>query len=123
MLGKAIPACLGVTPEKIAILLTIALSAVGVTADYFLKVASSDPHPVRTWSFAVGALIYVSMAFGWVFVMRHLRLANIGVFYSISTVLLLALIGVVFFRENLRPHETIGVILAVVSLILLGRLS
>jgi uncharacterized membrane protein len=61
-------------------------------------------------------------AFGWVFVMKHLKLATISVLYSVSLVLLTA-IGIVLFRESLNYFEVIGIVLAVVSLVLLMRFA
>jgi multidrug transporter EmrE-like cation transporter len=62
-------------------------------------------------------------AFGWVFVMKHLKLATIGVVYSVSMVLLLTAIGIVFFREFLNYYEIAGLIMANASLILLVRFA
>ena len=68
-------------------------------------------------------MVYASTAFGWVFVMKHLKLATISVVYSVSMVLLLTTIGVVFFRESLNYYEIVGLIMAVDSLILLVRFA
>ena len=40
--------------------------------------------------------------------MRHLKLATIGVVYSVSMILLLTAIGVVVFRESLNAYEVAG---------------
>ena len=53
--------------------------------------------------------------------MSRLKLATIGVLYSVSLVLLLTAVGVVLFRESLSYFEVIGIILAVASLVLLVR--
>jgi hypothetical protein len=66
----------------VAILVTVAFSVVGVLGDYFLKLASAYEQPLRTGWFYVGFTLYASTAFGWVFVMRHLKLATISVLYS-----------------------------------------
>jgi drug/metabolite transporter (DMT)-like permease len=55
--------------------------------------------------------------------MRHLKLATIGVVYSISMVLLLTAVGVVLFGESLNRYELAGIILAVASLVLLMRFA
>jgi drug/metabolite transporter (DMT)-like permease len=67
--------------------------------------------------------VYASTAFGWVFVMRHLKLATISVVYSISMVLLLTAVGVVLFGESLNRYELAGIVLAVASLVLLVRFA
>ena len=107
----------------VAVLVTIAFSAVGVVGDYFLKLASENESALRSKWFYLGFAFYASTAFGWVFVMKHLKLATIGVVYSVSMMLLLTGIGVVFFRESLNPSEIVGLLLAVASLFLLMRFA
>ena len=55
--------------------------------------------------------------------MRHLKLATIGVVYSVSMILLLTAIGVVLFREPLSGYEVAGLVMAVGSLVLLMRFA
>jgi drug/metabolite transporter (DMT)-like permease len=109
--------------RTIAVLITIAFSIVGVLGDYFLKLASGRGQPLRTTWFYLGFALYASTAFGWVFVMKYLKLATISVLYSVSLVLLLTVIGVFVFRESLNSFEMIGIALAVVSLVLLMRFA
>ena len=75
------------TPAAVAV--TIGFSILGVVGDYFLKLAADEEYSLRTLPFLVGFVVYASTAFGWVFVMKHLKLATIGVVYSVSMVLLL----------------------------------
>ena len=107
----------------LAVVVTVAFSLVGVLGDYFLKLASQRDHPLRTGWFYVGFALYASTAFGWVFVMRHLKLATISVLYSVSMILFLTAIGVVFFRESLNAFEVAGIVLALASLVLLVRFA
>jgi small multidrug resistance pump len=102
-----------------AVMVTIGFSLVGVVGDYFLKVASQSDAPLRTSSFVVGFAVYASTAFGWVFVMKHLKLATVGVVYSVSMVVLLTVVGVFLFGESLRSQEIVGIVLAIASLYLL----
>jgi len=109
--------------RTIAVFVTISFSLIGVLGDYFLKLASGREQPLRTGWFYVGFVLYASTAFGWVFVMRHLKLATISVLYSVSMVLLLTAVGVVMFRESLNYAELAGIVLAVASLVLLMRFA
>ena len=109
--------------KTIVVLVTILFSVIGVLGDYFLKLASAREQPLRAISFYLGFTLYASTAFGWVFVMKHLKLATISVLYSVSLVLLLTAIGVVLFRESLNHFEVIGIVLAVISLVLLMRFA
>ena len=106
-----------------AVLVTFAFSLVGVLGDYFLKLASGNERSLRTPWFYIGFTVYASTAFGWVYVMKSLKLATIGVIYSVSMIVLLTLVGVVFFRESLTLYEIAGVIMAIASLILLVRFA
>lgn len=109
--------------KTLAVLITIAFSVIGVLGDYFLKLASGREQSLRTNWFYLGFALYASTAFGWVFVMKHLKLATISVLYSVSLVLLLTAIGVFVFRESLNYFEVIGIALAVISLVLLMRFA
>lgn len=106
-----------------ALAVTIAFSVVGVLGDYFLKLASQEKFTFQSRWFYVGFALYASTAFGWVFVMKHLKLATISVLYSISMVVLLTAIGVTVFRESLSYYEMAGLAMAIGSLLLLMRFA
>jgi small multidrug resistance pump len=107
----------------IAYIVAAVMSGVGILGDYFLKRASSDTNPLASWTFALGLALYASTAFAWVFVMRHLKLATIGVIYSVCMILLLAGMGVFFFGESLSRTEMLGIVLAIASILLLARVG
>ena len=107
----------------LAVLVTIGFSIVGVVGDYFLKWASMEKNSLRSIWFYVGFALYASTAFGWVFVMKHLKLATIGVVYSVAMILLLTAIGVVGFKESLNGYEIAGLVMAIGSLVLLMRFA
>lgn len=107
----------------LAVLVTVGFSVVGVVGDYLLKLASARDQPLRSRWFYLGFAVYASTAFGWVFVMRHLKLATIGVVYSVSMILLLTGIGALAFGESLKAQEVVGLVMAVGSLILLVRFA
>jgi small multidrug resistance pump len=109
--------------KTVALFVTVAFSVVGVLGDYFLKLASAREQPLKTKWFYLGFALYASTAFGWVFVMKHLKLATIGIVYSVSMILLLTTVGVVFFHESLNYYEIAGIILAIASLVLLMRFA
>jgi len=108
---------------EVAILVTVGLCVVTVAGDYLLKRASSQATPFVSWWFVVGFVVYSSMAFGWIFVMRHLRFATLGAVYAVSSVLLLALVGVLFLGEPLKWQEGVGIGMAVGAIVLLTRFA
>src|SRR5262245_37077829 len=107
----------------LAVLVTVAFSLVGVLGDYFLKLSSAREQPLKAGWFYIGFALYASTAFGWVFVMRHLKLATISVLYSVSMVLLLTAVGALVFKESLNSFEVAGIVLALASLVLLIRFA
>ena len=109
--------------KTLAVIVTIAFSVVGALGDYFLKLASKAEDSLRTPWFYLGFALYASTAFGWVFVMKHLKLGTISVLYSISMVVLLTAVGVVVFRETLNYAEIAGVGMAIAAMILLVRFA
>jgi len=106
-----------------AVLVTVAFSAVGVVGDYMLKLASEKEQFLKSPWFYIGFVVYGSTAVGWVFVMRHLKLATIGVVYSVSMILLLTAMGALVFRESLSYYEIAGLAMAIGSLFLLIRFA
>lgn len=111
------------SPRTLAILITAGLSLLAVIGDYFLKRASSAEAPFKTAAFITGFVIYSSTAFGTVYVFRHLKLATSGGIYAVCLVVMLTLLGVVEFRETLRPPEILGLCMAVCALVLLTRFA
>ena len=55
--------------------------------------------------------------------MKHLKLAVVGVVYSVAMIVLLTTVGAIGFGESLGPREIAGVILAVASIVLLMRFA
>lgn len=98
----------------------ILLSAFGALADFFLKSSGNGEKYIRWNYFLAGFILYSSLAFGWFFLMKHIKLASIGVIYSLCTLILLALIGVLYFKESLSVSEWIGIILGGVAIALLA---
>jgi multidrug transporter EmrE-like cation transporter len=119
--GGGIHSAMGKT--TLALLLTFGFSLLGVLGDYFLKVASLAEKPFRTTAFYLGFAVYGSTAFGWLFAMRHLKLATISTVYSVCIILLLTTLGVSVFHERLSVTEVIGIGLALASLVLLIRFA
>jgi small multidrug resistance pump len=106
-----------------SVLLAIALAFVGVVADSFIKKASLAPSSFLSGWFVLGAAMYAATAFGWVYVMKSVKLETIGIYYSLSTVILLVLAGTFFFGERMTTPEWVGVCLGIISILLLGRFS
>ncbi|MFA6428543.1 MAG: transporter [Candidatus Buchananbacteria bacterium] len=104
------------------IIVVFFLSLIGVLGDYFVKSASQAAK--NDWlNLAIGALIYASTVLGWVYAMKHLKLASLGVYYGLFTTFILIIVGSYFFNERLNPWEIVGIGLGLTSLIILSRFT
>jgi small multidrug resistance pump len=103
------------------ILIIILLAGIGVMGDYFIKLSGNGPKYINHSYFLIGIAMYALTAFGWFYVMKHIKLSTLGIFYSITTVILLALVGTIFFKEHLNAYEIIGITLGIASLVILAR--
>jgi len=109
------------TTEATRILMVVGLTTIGVLADTALKLASAQRHALwNGWS-ALGFVLSGAFALVWLFLMRSMKLASVGVLYAVGSALLLVAIGVLFFDERLTPAESTGVVLATLAVLLLGR--
>ncbi|MGH8175115.1 MAG: SMR family transporter [Steroidobacter sp.] len=104
-------------------LLAIALSCVGVAADTLLKLASTQHRPFWNGWFFLGVLCTAGFAVVWVLLMQTMKLATAGVIYAVTSALMLVCIGIVFFGEKLNGAESTGVVMALMAVVLLGRLA
>ncbi len=101
----------------------VLISAVTATGDYFMKLAGNTEKYMDLKWFLIGLFLYLITAFAWFVAFKSIKVSSIGVIYGITTAVILAMIGVIFFHEKLSPVEIIGVILGLLSLILLLRFN
>lgn len=101
----------------------VLLSLMGVAGDLFLKFAGNGPKSVDVKLFIAGFVVYACTAFGWFYVLKHMKLSSLSVIYSIANILILVFIGVFYFRERLNIYEIIGIVGAIGSMVLLSRFA
>lgn len=92
-----------------------------IVADYFIKVASERDASLITWSFALGALLYVFSTVGWLYAMKGMSLAQVGVAYSVVTILALVAMGHFLFGEHVGARDMVGVGFAIVALVIMAK--
>lgn len=107
----------------ITILLSIILVGISVVGDIFIKKASLLAGFEGWKLLSVGFFIYGATAVVWFFLMRRMKLSLLGIVYALSTAILMALLGVFYFKEDITTPEIIGVMLGIASLILLYKFS
>lgn len=109
-------------PARVLTLLRILLLTIyTVEGDYFLKRASA--HSSRFWNidFFIGIFIYASTAFVWVMIYKSTKFSISGVLYSIMSLLIFVIIGVVMFGDKLSLLEVVGLVLGLSSIVILER--
>lgn len=111
------------TIKIIFILIGIGLSLITVFGDMLVKHASLKPKWTGWLILLAGALIYGLTALGWFFVMRKIKLSTLAITYSVSGVIFLTLVSVFYFREKIHPIEIFAIIMAIISLIIIGRFA
>lgn len=105
------------------IISVILLCLISVAGDCVLKIASEQNKPIFNRYFLLGYLLYSSTVFFWVWLFKYINLANLGVIYCATTLILLTLSGVLLFHERLTPTEMMGVVFAGASIFFLSRLA
>ena len=100
-------------------LILIVIVVITVLGDYFVKAASQQLGGLATRTFVLGALLYGLPAVGWFYLMQMHSLAAIGVFYSAVTLVLLAGMGTIVFKEAFGLREVAGLSLALASLVVM----
>jgi small multidrug resistance pump len=101
----------------------LVIAVLTLVGDYYLKLASQRDRSFATVAFVVGLIVYGSTAVGWVFVMKHMTLASIGVWYSMVTILLLTALGVFVFGESFTARDGLGIALAFAALVTMSRFA
>jgi undecaprenyl phosphate-alpha-L-ara4N flippase subunit ArnF len=99
----------------------VAVVAVTPFGDYLIKLATEKPAGLLSIHFIAGAALYGVPAIGWYYLMKNHSLALIGTFYSALTVILLALLGYVFFKESFGAREIVGISLAIYAVVVMNH--
>lgn len=110
--------------RTLPIIIVLLMSLLALLGDYFLKLAGNKESVfLEPRLFSLGFLCQGLSLLGWFYAMKHFNLATLGVYYSVSTILFLAVLGVVVFGERLTSYEIVGIGGAIASLILLWRFA
>lgn len=66
----------------------------------------------------IGALLYFTGTIFWAFSLRYETLSKAGIIFMLANIILIALAGILIFKENLSLINKIGIALGIVSIIL-----
>lgn len=110
--------------NMLILLLILSVTAVTVIGDYFIKLSGLNHSKyIDLKMFFLGLFFYFLTAFGWFYMMKYVKLVNLGFIYGAATAILLALVGYFLFNEQLNKYEIIGICLGLFSIFLLSRFS
>ena len=108
------------TDARLALLVAVALSALTALADSFVKKAA-ELGRVESGYMVLAAIIFGGSAFGWYFTLRHVNLATLGGVYCLTTILMLAISGTVFFGEKLSFADLFVIFMSLMAIAVFWR--
>ncbi len=103
------------------LIVVVLLAGFGVVGDFFIKLSGGGSEYVRYKYFFSGVFVYALSSAGWFYVMKNIKLSSLGIIYSITTAILLTLLGVLFFKEQLDRYDIIGIFLGIISIVILTK--
>ncbi len=104
-----------------SVIVALFLSFLTVYADYLLKLSSVKN--VLNYQFYLAASIYATTALGWFFVMKTMKLSTAGTIYGVSCMILLVLLSVFHFKEELNYFEMVGIVFGIISIVILAKFA
>lgn len=96
-------------------LLGVGLEIVG---DVFFKKWTIGGKPLLMW---VGFVIYAAGALFWAFSLKYEMLSKAISIFTILNLVIVALIGIIFFKENISALSKFGIVLGIISIVLIER--
>lgn len=105
----------------VSFLILTAITGLTLLGDYAIKVATAKDGGLLSPWFILGAIMYGLPAVGWFYLMKSHSLAMIGVMYSASTIILLALLGYFVFKEAFGWREAVGLTLAIAAVAVMSH--
>jgi drug/metabolite transporter (DMT)-like permease len=88
------------------------------TGDYFLKIGSNQSNPYIALQTLTGVALYATSAFGWIYVMQRVNLTVVGIIYSSSTIIILTLMSLYIFKEDVSAKQLLAVSFALIAVLL-----
>ncbi len=91
--------------------------------DSFIKRAGEGGSYIN-WKFLFsGMVVYLITAILWFFIYKNIKFSIAGSVYGVFTALVFAAVGVFYFKESITAIEVVGMVMAVMSILILGRFN
>lgn len=104
-------------------IIAIMLALITAGGDFLVKKGALHGGLSGNWWLIAGALVYALTAFGWYYILKHIKLSSSVVIYSLSLLIIVVLISVFYFKERISPAEYLGIALAMASIVILYRFA
>ncbi len=89
-----------------------------IAGDVFFKKWTVENRPLLMWT---GFTIYAIGALFWAFSLKYESLSKAISIFTILNLVIIALIGIIFFKENVSMIAKFGIVLGIISIILIER--
>lgn len=96
--------------------LIIAATALEILADIFFK-QWADLN--RTWLLILGLALYSAGTVFWAFSLRQETLSRAISIFTLTNLIIITLVGVYFFKEDLSLLNKVGILLGIASIVLI----
>ncbi|MDP1834095.1 MAG: SMR family transporter [Candidatus Moranbacteria bacterium] len=89
-----------------------------IVGDVFFKKWTVENKPLLMWA---GFIIYSIGTLFWAFSLKYETLSKAISIFTILNLVIVALIGIIFFKENISVISKIGIVLGIISIVLIER--
>jgi multidrug transporter EmrE-like cation transporter len=107
---------LQLTPKTIFFSILIIAILLEVAGDVFFKKWSLSS---RSAMLVIGAILYFAGSIFWAISLKYETLSKAGTIFMIANFVLIALVGVLYFKEDLSLTNKLGIALGALSIILI----
>lgn len=106
-------------PTKILFwIFTLLGASMEIAGDVFFKKWATENRPLMI---GVGFILYAIGALFWAFSLKYEMLTKAISIFTILNLVIIALIGTIFFKENISVVSKIGIVLGIISILLIER--
>ncbi|MFA6322877.1 MAG: EamA family transporter [Candidatus Buchananbacteria bacterium] len=99
-------------------LFTLIGAGLEITGDIFFKKWVIENKPFLVW---MGFIVYLIATVFWAISLKYEMLSKAISIFTILNLVIVSLVGVLIFKENISLLSKIGIILGVISIILIQR--